>query len=57
MTEKMKKMILMSLYGVLFVFGFMAIKNIMNGNTSFMGRSHKIYKEYEFPERYYVWDR
>lgn len=55
MTEKMKKTILMCLYGALFVFGFIMIKNIAQGNASFMGQNHKIYKEYEFPERYYVW--
>ena len=55
MTAKIKNMVLIVLYIILFIFGVIVLRGFFGKGESPIINNEKLYNEYEFPERYYVW--
>lgn len=55
MTAKIKNMVLIILYIILFIFGVIVLRGFFGKGESPIINNEKLYNEYEFPERYYVW--
>lgn len=55
MTAKIKNMVLIILYIILFIFGVIVLRGFFGKEGSPIINNEKLYNEYEFPERYYVW--